>query len=645
MNTALPTTGCSTFPELIAATRIRIPRSHRPYSWDKRQWSIVLNDLVRAARSDRGLGLGTLTLQETLSEDGYLILVDGYQRIATLAILWHLTEPYHVPEYRALKPQWWAGMDWGVDHAYMVSLFRQDPPEATDRTRSQILLTHAFEYFRAWLDRQSAKNRETIRVTLDQQCRFSIVIRPDDQMIHACSASGLTGQTPSVLQCILTHFADLVRTEGHTDQALLIDEAGTTIRQSLGRAGLTGPDDEDHLFRAAYQVYYEGGAVQAASAISVLLERYRTSIDWTALQAYDLEEIMEFVDLLRSFAGYLPWIYRAPHGLATGFSHLSPSDLEALNDVLRRLADLPNSVILWPLLFAILHRLVQRKAADRNETRRAIDLLVCLEAVHVRMAILPQGRSRTRSPEWYYAQLGHTLFHHVDDGEPSLFTEDSDDPFDGDILDWIRQDLVREMDRHGHDEQVRAALQLRPEEDFQFTRWPHGGLAWFLAAYEHDLRAPEGRSFHLHDHHAGREDLDTRPPGKVVWSDLWRWEDQADTFGYNPHEKNRLGNFFLRDLTMDDRHPAVGLPDYIQVLQEANAALPAPYRLAQVDELTGILAKARQRLQDQGIPPDRYPDLPRVVCDLREERMIRFALERWRISMGEVMKSSGVTAN
>ena len=89
----------------------------------------------------------------------------------------------------------------------------------------------------------------------------------------------------------------------------------------------------------------------------------------------------------------------------------------------------------------------------------------------------------------------------------------------------------------------------------------------------------------------------------------------------------------------------VRLPDYIQVLQEANAALPAPYRLAQVDELTGILAKARQRLQDQGIPPDRYPDLPRVVCDLREERMIRFALERWRISMGEVMKSSGVTAN
>ncbi len=639
MNTTLPTTDYYSLQEFVTANRIHIPHSHRPYSWDKRQWTTLLNDLVRAARSGKGLDLGTVTLQKASSEEGFLTLVDGYQRIATLAILGHLTEPYRTPELGALKPQWWADMDWGADHAYIVSLFRGDAPEAADLTRSQILLTRAFEYVQAWLDRQSANNRERIRITADQRCWCSIVIRPADQMIHACSSSGLTGLALTVLHCILTHFADLVRTEGRAEQALLIDEAGITIRQSLGWAGLTGPDDEDHLFRAAYQVYYEGGAVQAATALPVLLDRYRTSVDWAVLQPYELDEIKEFVTLLKSFAGYLPWIYRAPDKMKAVGLFLSPADNQKLTRVLERLASLPNPIILWPLLFAILHRLGQREAADSNEIRQAIDLLVCLEVAHVRLAVLPRGRSRSRSPEWYYAQLGHTLFHHDDEGEPSLYTEDSDDPFDGDILDWIRQDLVQEVGRHGNDAQVRAALQLRPEEEFQFTRWPHGGLAWFLAAYEHHLRAPESRSFHLQDHHAGREDLDKRPPGKVVWSDLWRWEDQAEPFGYSSHEKIRLGNFFLRDLTMDDRHPAVGLPDYIQVLQEANVALPAPYRLAQVDELTGILAETRQRLQDQGIPPDRYPDLPRVVCDLREERMIRFALERWSMSVAEMTKT------
>ncbi|MBK7341690.1 MAG: hypothetical protein IPJ06_00450 [Saprospiraceae bacterium] len=80
-------------------------------------------------------------------------------------------------------------------------------------------------------------------------------------------------------------------------------------------------------------------------------------------------------------------------------------------------------------------------------------------------------------------------------------------------------------------------------EDSPFFWWPHGGLAWFLAEYEQHLRNGDGPPFIITERQASREDLDLKTPGKVVLGELWRWEDQAEVFGYSHHEKDRLGSF------------------------------------------------------------------------------------------------------
>lgn len=609
---------------------LHISALHRSYSWTTEQWSVFLDDLERVTLSGEDWCIGPLILRADPADTRRVELIDGYQRWVTLLLVEGTFRQQEASDGVDSSRQAMERCDWGSDHPFIAQLLSGTQTPHSPATRSEQLLLAAWRHILRWVDRLG-NHRQRVRDALHHQVRLGLCFLPRDGQSAVRFSEGMIGCAPTELQQILMVFSGLVA--GASDAEFLdrIASAGQSVRHALGRAGLTGPEDEDKLLRTAFQVAFQAGEVRVRTAIPWLRARYRAGFDDAVLSEEDRAEILKFLEMMESFARHLVWIYRPEAVDETEWPSWA-----GFRSCLEPLGRMPDSSATWALVLPLLTWMTNHES-DTEGLARGMELLRLIQTAHFRLSVLPRDRTQGRQPAWYLSNLGFTLWHHRPD-EP-LYTEDSDLPFEGDILAWILQDLQQLVHRQGGDERVIGALTLAPGEDFSFFWWTDRGLAWFLAEYEQHLRDGQGPPFLLTERQASREDLDRKTPGKVVLGELWRWEDQADTFGYTLHEKNRLGNFFLRDLTMDDRHPAVGLPDFFRVLQDANAALRPEDQLVQVTELSGILVEAQGRLQAQGLRPDQYPDLPGAVCDLREEKMIRFALERWGISTGEVMKN------
>lgn len=623
------------FQELFTQYSFQIPLTQRPYSWATDQWLAFQEEVMHAARTGADWVVGPLLFRADPQDQQQLELIDGSQRLVTFLLMTKALRHIKGAGSEALHLAVFRSCQWGADHDVLEQWILEEPVAVQSSTRSQMLILAALNHFRKWIDSGEVPV-EKIQHVLDHQLRLDLHILPPASRTTFSNHQPMMGRPPTELDQILAFFSGLISPGLEADLLNRITTVGKSIRLSLGQAGLTGPEDEDKLFRVAFQVAYQAGEVRVRTAIPNLRKRYRIGFGDPGLSKDDRTEILDFLGMMEDFARHLVWIYQPSVVREETWPSWPTELLLPFRQCLDRLGRMPDIAATCALVLPLLTWMTKQVSYDERITR-GMELLRLIETAHFRLTVLPRDQTRSRRPQWYFSNLGFTLWHHEKD--EALYTEDSDYPFEGDILDWILQDLIKLVQRKGSDEQVIDALTLKPEEDFSFFWWPHGGLAWFLAEYEQHLRNGDGPPFIITERQASREDLDLKTPGKVVLGELWRWEDQAEVFGYSHHEKDRLGNFFLRDLTMDDRHPAVGLPDYIRVLQDANAVLRPEDQLLQVAELSEILQGARQRLQAQGIQPDQYPDLPRVVCNLREERLICFALERWAISAGEMMRN------
>jgi uncharacterized protein with ParB-like and HNH nuclease domain len=66
---------------------LQIPQYQRPYSWDKEQVEQLINDLLQAYKQDKIYLIGNMILYQSQNEENKCEIVDGQQRLTTLALL------------------------------------------------------------------------------------------------------------------------------------------------------------------------------------------------------------------------------------------------------------------------------------------------------------------------------------------------------------------------------------------------------------------------------------------------------------------------------------------------------------------------------------------------------------------------------
>ena len=148
----------------IEGFRLHIPNYQRPYAWEEKQVETLLNDLKDVIESDKkSYLLGSLILHKEKQGQKYLNIVDGQQRLVTLALICK-------------------ALDGGSNF-----LMRKKFPHS----ESQKNLKNNFDYIKKWFERNQ-KEVEKFKKLLDsKRIEFVCIVTPnlDDAFIFFDSAN------------------------------------------------------------------------------------------------------------------------------------------------------------------------------------------------------------------------------------------------------------------------------------------------------------------------------------------------------------------------------------------------------------------------------------------------------------------------
>ncbi|MBK7341689.1 MAG: hypothetical protein IPJ06_00445 [Saprospiraceae bacterium] len=211
------------------------------------------------------------------------------------------SEALHLAVFRSCQ--------WGADHDVLEQWILEEPVAVQSSTRSQMLILAALNHFRKWIDSGEVPV-EKIQHVLDHQLRLDLHILPPASRTTFSNHQPMMGRPPTELDQILAFFSGLISPGLEADLLNRITTVGKSIRLSLGQAGLTGPEDEDKLFRVAFQVAYQAGEVRVRTAIPNLRKRYRIGFGDPGLSKDDRTEILDFLGMMEDFARHLVWIYQ-----------------------------------------------------------------------------------------------------------------------------------------------------------------------------------------------------------------------------------------------------------------------------------------------------------------------------------------------
>jgi len=74
-------------PNEIGNIKFRIPLYQRPYAWESKQVKQLLDDLFKASEKNENYYIGILSIGKTETDENLFDLIDGQQRITTLALI------------------------------------------------------------------------------------------------------------------------------------------------------------------------------------------------------------------------------------------------------------------------------------------------------------------------------------------------------------------------------------------------------------------------------------------------------------------------------------------------------------------------------------------------------------------------------
>lgn len=278
--------GLISVQELFGSRAFRIPPYQRGYSWERRQWDDLIEDL-EVLPQGKDHFTGQVVLQPTDSQlvdtEGaqYRIydVVDGQQRLTTLVLLMEamrrrasdglangIEKRFIRITDRAHQPQTKLRFTDGSQGFFESNVLAAQPAPGGATTRAEHRLRACREYFDAYLERASNERGDAFDGWLQGlHDRVSHHLKVNTFEVADPGEVGLIfevlnsrGRPLSELD-LVKNYVLYVGTKLDLEHALHDDVAGawTQVLTTLMNAGVSGPGDEDALLRAHWLMTYD----------------------------------------------------------------------------------------------------------------------------------------------------------------------------------------------------------------------------------------------------------------------------------------------------------------------------------------------------------------------------------------------------
>jgi hypothetical protein len=632
--------------EIFKDRFFKIPDYQRGYSWEKEQLEDLKKDIENVFERDHKHFTGTIVAAKTGPD--LFDIVDGQQRLTTLVIL--ISEIYlsNPQKYADLKALYLVRGNVGSEQNVLTCnieteaffndlIIKRQKPEA--KIKSHTCILEARDFFRSWLAKEPNKIDQILEVVTNRLGFILFTPESDKEIGIMFEVINNRGKQLSELEKIKNYFIYFSTVLEKDSLRKVINEKWRELQENLSISGKTGNDDENKFLRYAYLVFYSYNKSRSYYVYDELRAKYKTDQKDKTLVNTQTIEIESFVRFLAHCARAYTFFYTPKHFER----HFKLDDNGRINKALTYLRCQPVNASIMPLYLAIMNSFNQpnpKGMDDAMKLSRVADLLEILEKVNMRVYILHGIASRADTFQGSLFEFAHTFHRDIEwlaaEDENVYYTNfyEVEHQKDENIFDWLELELIDMVLNLCPEEKFVRALTLDTNENLDYYQHWGDKLRYLLSCYEEDLKIKKKQYFDLHRMLKTRDEVKEAQNEYLSIEHIWAQQNLNEFYPSNYHTKRRLGNLVLMGLSANISQQDFEIKDKIDRLLQENNSVVGSLDLHQISELQNqfndVLASAAITSR-RNKTHKYYEALAIALCDIREEKIIRFALKRWAL--------------
>ena len=609
-------------------TRVfRIPDYQRGYSWETQQCADLLKDieyLIKSRYEGREYChyTGTIVASKSRTESGdgeYEVfdIVDGQQRVTSLILLLSVicrklkeSNPESKTEHEVFTKfihnrrtgNTVHKLELGKDyHRFFKSLLAEGKSDhLTESTPSKSVdnLVDAVNQYDSWLEN---RNIDDVLDCIRKNLGFLFYAPENDKEIGIMfEVINNRGKPLSELEKIKNYLIYYAEKNHLQDIKNLVNESWPDILRNLNRVHHTSNEDENRFLRNCWIVFWDANKSKSHHVYDNLKECWPPE----ATGGEDVDYILKFIEFLKD-ASLCYTRYLKGDGVED----------EDERNWLGRISFHPADASIMPLILSIL----SCKNISKDDRKVLLELLEKLNFRYYGTGIA--GRSDSGQGELFYlAHIFYNRFGKLGDGEE-----------DGKIIDaqWLKDKLTKFIQEQANDGKFIEYLTLDKDEAGDYYHW--AGLKFFLANYEQFLQAEQKKSKTLHDLLITRNEAEEQNDF-YHREHIWAVNEKSviDDSKHLDVNKRRLGNFLLLNEGLNITVGKKRIEEKIELYFDIEKNTPNTLMIRELEEFY------KKAIEDEGAWGRRtsnyWLNIYKRFFDMREEKMINFALDRWRVS-------------
>jgi len=597
--------------------QLSVPDYQRGYSWEAEQRSDLKGDIELIKDQQHHHFTGTVVASPQ-GESNCFDLVDGQQRITTLVLL--VASIVRIARLGSLTSLAELSID-DVEACYICSgadsgntqyqlqlgstrdpLFHEilkhghSVNQSVNNKADQNIVDAAVQ-FDTWLNNVDIEKVAQVLLVVTSKLGFLLYAPKQDAeiglMFEVINNRGKPLSELEKIKNYLIYFAGRHRID---DLKNKVNENWPLLLQALSVAGYTSNDDENRFLRVCWIVFEDYNKSRSYHVYDNLKQKYPPEApdNWKVLT-----EFVEFIV-----------------GCSQTYAALYQSQLTTLDEeekkYLQRISLHPANASILPLVTSLF-------SVEHDAIKRAV-VLDLLEKLNFRYYVTGIA-TRNDSGQGELFELAHDFYNDS--------FERSESESDLNNYQLLVRRLMEFLIDNANDQKFVQYLTLDHDESGDYYRWQ--GLKFFLGSYEDSLRLEEKQSSRLPAFLASRDKVNSNDFYHL--EHIWAAKDYtvADDSGDRDVNKRRLGNFIILMETINIRvgnhRPEVKVKEYFDFRSLPNTMM--------ISQLLEDFETATKYMDEHG----RYArkvssywyELYVRFLDIREQRMVNFALNRWRI--------------
>ena len=600
----------------------RIPDYQRGYSWEKKQRVDLLNDiqyLIKGGYEYRhytGTIVASFNKEETdkVAEEYELFdVVDGQQRMTSLILLLSvicrlLKEPEVKSRYEDTEIFSKFIQDGPVgntvrklylgeeqDKLFECLVTEGITPAIEATSKSDQNLNDAVNEYQKWLNREDINIDDVLKCVCEKLGFLLYAPENDKELGIMFEVINNRGKALTELEKIKNYLIYYADKNNIRDIRKRVNASWPRILSNLNKVGYTSNESEDRYLRNCWIVFMDTHKSRSHHVYDGLKQEWPPNGQHTS-------EILRFIEFLKSAA-----IFYAKYLEREGVTDKQEAYW------LERISCHPADASITPLILAIFSKV-------KCQVVRT-GLFELIEKLNFRFyGTNIAGRSDSGQGDLF--------------GYANKFFNHYEQEVDGRKIDveWLKEELTNFVDTRANDKNFVESLTLDKDEQWwDYYYW--NGLKFFLASYEEQLKKKKGESIDLQKIMS--------PQDKASPNDFFQkehiWAEKDYTKTNVSHKlninKRRLGNFLLLkqsiNIKVSNKPPEEKVEEYFNDWRNDPNTL-------MIRELRLIFNKAKAEEEEikrrQRITSKYWCNVYQRFLDNREEKMINFALKRWKVS-------------